>query len=153
MEISLLIFKRVVAKCRILDVDISWPGSVHDARILLNSNIKTRIENGELNGILLGDSGYRLLPYLMTSYFNPITPAQLLFNKSHKATRVRVEMAFGQLQQRFALLHFGLRLSLERCSAAILTACILHNLSKKFSDPQPEDNKFVEWNDGEQFED
>ena len=105
------------------------------------------MKSGELNGILLGDSGYKLLPFLLTPYLTPNTPAVILFNKCHKSTRVRVEIAFGQLKRRFALMNFGLRLKIERCSGAILTACILHNLSKRFKDQIPDDNFDIEQNE------
>jgi len=48
------------------DTVVRWYGSAHDSRIFENSNICYRLEEGEVPGILLGDSGYALLPFLMT---------------------------------------------------------------------------------------
>ena len=60
------------------DVNIGWPGKVHDARVLANSSLYHKANNGELlpdwkrtiNGIevplvLLGDLAYLLLPWLI----------------------------------------------------------------------------------------
>ena len=43
-----LIFTNIVAK---------WPSSVHDSGIFQNSRLCAKFENGDYNGILLGDSG------------------------------------------------------------------------------------------------
>jgi len=47
-----------------------WPGSVHDSRIFNESILKTYFEEGELEGVLVGDSGYACLPYLLTPVLN-----------------------------------------------------------------------------------
>ena len=44
-----------------------WPGSVHDSRVINNSEICAKFENGEIEGVL-GDAGYSCLPYLMTPF-------------------------------------------------------------------------------------
>ena len=53
---------------RFLDVVCQWPGSTHDSRIFNNSRLRVRLDEGELQGKLLGDAGYPLLPYLITPY-------------------------------------------------------------------------------------
>ena len=59
-----LVFRDVVAK---------WPGSTHDSRIFTNSRICQRLMDGILKGILLGDAGYPLLPYLIVPFPLPIS--------------------------------------------------------------------------------
>ena len=81
-----------------------WPGSVHDARIFRNSNIK-RILARTTNTIILEDSGYGIAPYLITPYKNPQIPAQLNFNKVYAKERVVIERCLGQLKMRFPILH------------------------------------------------
>lgn len=56
-----------------------WQGSVHDCRIFEWSDISGELETGEAPGLLLGDSGYALKPFLMTPLSNPVTPAELRF--------------------------------------------------------------------------
>lgn len=58
-------------KMSFIDVVCRWRGSTHDSRILENSNISSRFENNEINGILLGDAGYPLKTWLMTPLSNP----------------------------------------------------------------------------------
>ena len=65
-----MVFTSIVAR---------WPGSTHDSRIFRESNLcrdQERNNNDGRNGVILGDAGYPLLPYLMTPLNNPNTPAQ-----------------------------------------------------------------------------
>ncbi|XP_066603005.1 putative nuclease HARBI1 [Prorops nasuta] len=72
----------VNSKLQFMDIVARWPGSSHDATIFNNSVIKARFESGEFgNGLLLGDSGYPNMPYLMTPLTNPNTPAEILYNE------------------------------------------------------------------------
>ncbi|CAI6369369.1 unnamed protein product [Macrosiphum euphorbiae] len=59
------------ANCHILHVIARWRGSAHDSRIWNESLIKEQFENGSINGILLGDSGYACTPYMLTPILNP----------------------------------------------------------------------------------
>ncbi|XP_061191662.1 putative nuclease HARBI1 [Saccostrea echinata] len=113
---------------RVLDVVARWPGSVHDARIFRESSLCKMMEEGQLSGILLGDSGYGLKPYLMTPYMAEDAPGNRRFNTAHCRTRVIIEQTFGILKKRFYALHCGLRTKPER-ACRIVTACtILHNI-------------------------
>ena len=54
---------------QIIDVVAKWPGSVHDSRFLKNSKLYEKFKEGELpNGIILGDSGYPLLEWLLVPF-------------------------------------------------------------------------------------
>lgn len=43
---------------RIYNVVARWPGSTHDNRILENSSLNFRLQDGQLQGIILADGGY-----------------------------------------------------------------------------------------------
>lgn len=133
-----------VSRCIFLDIDCSWPGSVHDSRIFSNSNVYVKLTNNTLTGILLGDSGYKLSPFLLTPYLTPNTEAQHLFKNSHRATRVRIEMAFGQLKRRFSSLQNILRIKLQRCASFIYCCIILLNICKRWNDPDIISNQDLE---------
>ncbi len=65
----------------ILDVVAQWPGCTNDARILNNSELARRFEEGRLRGILLGDSGYPLKTWLMTPIGQPQNAAEEAYNR------------------------------------------------------------------------
>lgn len=64
------------------NVEVKWPGSLHDARVFSNGNIQKRFSEGKLDlfykellpgeesvpQILLGDPAYPLLPYMMKEF-------------------------------------------------------------------------------------
>ena len=64
----------VGADLRITDVVANWPGSTHDAFVLRQSGVHQRFQEHQLprtpNGVLLGDSAYPLLPWLMTPFID-----------------------------------------------------------------------------------
>jgi hypothetical protein len=66
---------------KITNVVARWPGSTHDSRVLRNSSIGQKFERGELDGLILGDSGYALQPWLMTPFLNPSTPGENAYNR------------------------------------------------------------------------
>ena len=59
---------------KIQNIGVWWPGSVHDARIFNKSRLCAQFERGDIQGMLLGDSGYPCRPYLMTPLADPQTP-------------------------------------------------------------------------------
>uniref|UniRef100_A0A3B3H985 Putative nuclease HARBI1 n=1 Tax=Oryzias latipes TaxID=8090 RepID=A0A3B3H985_ORYLA len=69
---------------------VKWPGSVHDARILRESAIYRELQTNRPDGIILGDSAYTLLPWLITPFLAASTPAQARFNTAHCKTRCAI---------------------------------------------------------------
>jgi len=62
-----------------LDIVPEWPGSEHDSRIFQNSRIYMRYRERELDGMLVGDSGYPSLPFLLTPINNPVSEEEERF--------------------------------------------------------------------------
>ncbi|XP_052693306.1 multiple epidermal growth factor-like domains protein 10 isoform X2 [Crassostrea angulata] len=89
----------------ITSCEAGWPGSVHDSRIFRQSGLCAQIENGQHDGLLLGDSGYPCRTFLMTPFLSPSTPAEQRYNQSLCRTRVLIEQTFGVLKRRFQCLH------------------------------------------------
>ena len=72
-----------------------WRGSTHA------SSVAQQLEGTSLDsGVLLGDSGYAYLPYLMTPYNDPQTRKERSFSRSLKSTRSAIERAFSILKRR-----------------------------------------------------
>ena len=77
------------------DINVGWPGSCHDARVLANSDVfkkaqygkllpalKRIIDNAQVPIMLLGDPTYPLMPWLMKPYLDNghLTRERLHFN-------------------------------------------------------------------------
>nr|CAD7434527.1 unnamed protein product [Timema monikensis] len=85
------------AHLKIVDIVARRPGSFHDASLSGASSLRSRFEQGRVEGILLGDSGYPCLPYLLTPLLNARTESEQRYNAAHIATRNPVERLFGSL--------------------------------------------------------
>ena len=120
---------------QIIDVVAKWPGSVHDSRILKNSKLYEKFREGELpslpNGVILGDSGYPLLEWLIVPFVEHpgMTAAQKLYNKARKSASAVIERIIGILKRRWACLN-GLRFKPGKCCEVIVVCCMLHNFCR-----------------------
>lgn len=114
-------------------VSARWPGSVHDSRVLRNTNLYRRMQNGWRpihNAVILGDSGYPLLEWLITpTDRNLEDEAVRRFNRAHKSTRRLVENSLGILKEKFPCLNF-LRLQPIFASEVFKCCTALCNFSR-----------------------
>ena len=98
-----------VCDCRgvFIDVDVRWPGSLHDARVFSQSRINKMLREENLPMMykrllpgddkvpvcLLGDPTYPLLPYCMKEYSSPRDNAEVIFNNMLRSARNTIERA------------------------------------------------------------
>ncbi|XP_069687300.1 putative nuclease HARBI1 [Periplaneta americana] len=126
------------ANLLIRDIVARWPGSVHDSTIFSNSHIRAQFEMGAIDeGILLGDSGYPLRKYLLTSYLHPETRPQHNYNAAHIRTRNCVERMIGVWKRRFPVLSLGLRTKRQTTLTIIVATAVLHNIAVETRDQLP----------------
>lgn len=117
---------------RFIDVDIRWPGGVHDARVFRTSDMFPH--GSELcapNFFLIGDAAYPIQSWLTAPFRNHghLTPAQLHFNTIISKTRVKIEHAFGLLKGRFRRLRNLLDMKGDQNIAnTVVASCVLHNI-------------------------
>ena len=125
------------------DINVGWPGRVHDARVLSNSELFSKGEAGTLfpeqstlmHGtrvpiVILGDPAYPLRPWLMKPYINTgcLTADQRKFNYRLSQTRVIVEHAYGHLKGRWRCLRTKLAVDVKEIPELVGACCILHNI-------------------------
>lgn len=130
------------SRLKIQDIVARWRGSTHDCRIFNESTIKQRFERGEFKGRLLGDSGYKLTPFLFTPLHQPRNEKEEKYNVAHIATRNPVERCFGVWKQRFRCLLDGMTVNLSNAKVVIIALAVLHNIAIEENDTDP-GNKFI----------
>lgn len=129
-------FTNIVAK---------WPGSTHDSHIFRTSSIALALDGTNFeNGVLLGDSAYACMPYLMTPYPEPQTHSQRRFNRAHRVTRCLIERTFGVLKRRFHILHGEVRMCPERVCTIVVACCILHNIAIDHNEPMEQEEPLMD---------
>ncbi|GBG88119.1 hypothetical protein CBR_g46608 [Chara braunii] len=128
----------------ILHVHIGYPGSVHDVRVLYNSQLWRRAEAGELfdappenppHGVvtrsyLLGDNGYPVAcPWIVQPYRGiDQGPDEERFNTRQKVARGCVERAFERLKCVWRLFLRTHKTNLETLPQQFVAVCTLHNI-------------------------
>ncbi|XP_052788534.1 putative nuclease HARBI1 [Mya arenaria] len=130
-------------------VNASWPGSCHDAHVFRTSGLaaKLTIEHVAFSdGVLLGDSGYALKPFLMTPFIRVDSEAKERYQQAHTRTRACIERAFGRLK-RFHVLHSEIRLRPEKACKVAVACVILHNIAVDMNIPM-DDDEFIQPQNG-----
>ena len=132
-------------KHKFLNVVARWPGSVHDSRIWKNSKICRDLEEGRLQGVLLGDSAYPLSKQLLVPFDYPCSTAQHgRFNRALCRCRVFIEQTIGIWKRRFPVLSYKVRKSPENAAVVIVATAVLHNLCTDLNQPVPGDDPINE---------
>ncbi|XP_070529052.1 putative nuclease HARBI1 [Cardiocondyla obscurior] len=94
---------------KILAVNSFHGGRTHDSRVwnasIISTHLRQQYLNGQQNCWLLEDSGYPLLPYLMTPKLRQIpgTPSAR-YTEAHVTARCSIERAIGMLKGRWRCL-------------------------------------------------
>ncbi|CAM4388262.1 unnamed protein product [Lepidochelys olivacea] len=135
---SMVLQALVDHKGRFTNINVGWPGKVHDARIFRNSGLFKRLQEGiyfpdqkitvgdvEMPIVILGDPAYPLMPWLMKLYTGSLDSSKELFNYK---CRMVVECAFGHLKGHWRSLLTRSDLNEINIPIVIAACCVLHNL-------------------------
>ena len=119
-----------------LDCYCGWPGSVHDARVLTNSDLFVWIQSNPgdmfpMQGThILGDAAYPLNTWLLTPYkdYGHMQQEDRNYNYCYSATRMVIERAFSLLKERWRRMKFVDVTRVKEIPTMIIASCVLHNI-------------------------
>ena len=128
-----------------INVEVKWPGSLHDARVFSNCEVQKRFTNGSYDifykellpgdecvpQLLIGDPAYPLLPYVMKEYDHCSTNKEVIFNQMLRSTRNQIECAFGRLKARWRILLRPMDIPVENLPNVIFACFVLHNFCER----------------------
>jgi hypothetical protein len=132
-----------------VDVNIGWPGRVHDARVFANSSLykrgqsktllpdwKERIDEKDVPLVMLGDPAYPLLPWLMKAFPDNgrLSREQRHFNYRLSRARVVIEHSYGRLKGRWRCLLKRLDVTTYDVPELVAACCVLHNMCEIHGD-------------------
>ena len=117
-------------KKQITDMFVGYPGSVHDNRVLENSDIYPQLPSLCGDSFLLGDSAYACSKQIITPYRDNghLSTKQKFFNRKLSSGRVVIEHTFGLLKQRFRQLYYCKLRGIEKLCHFVRACVVLHNL-------------------------
>ncbi|KAI3450435.1 hypothetical protein Pfo_007100 [Paulownia fortunei] len=129
---------------RFRNIVTGWPGKMNDSSVLQSSNFFKLCQKGEkLNGnkiylseetelteYIIGDSGFPLLPWLVTPYQGKeLSETEVEFNKRLLATHVVAQRALARLKEVWKMIQGEMwRPDKHKLPRFILACCILHNI-------------------------
>lgn len=136
------------------DVCVGYPGSLHDARVLRQSELWEMLGDGQLlsqntvnisghnvGHYLIGDPAYPLQNWLIKPFSDTgrLTQQQQRYNSRLSSARAVVETTFGRLKGRWRCLLKRNDCKLELTKKIVLTCCVLHNICEEHADHFNED--------------
>ena len=94
-----------------IDIEVKWPGSVHNGRVFGNSKVNRLLREEKMPMMykeflpgydkipvtLIGDPAYPLLPYCMKEFASPNNNEEVIFNDMLRSARNSIEC--GTLQK------------------------------------------------------
>ncbi|KAK6142199.1 hypothetical protein DH2020_003011 [Rehmannia glutinosa] len=129
---------------KFLNIVTGWPGKMTDSSVLQSSNFFKQCQKGEkLNGgkivlsegtalteYIIGDSGFPLLPWLVTPYQGKeLSENEVEFNKRLIATHDVAKRALSRLKDDWKMIQGVMwRPDKHKLPRFILVCCILHNI-------------------------
>ena len=128
---------------RFSDINVGWPGRLHDARVFAHSSLYEKVVGGELlprrnvsmNGVdvplfLIGDSAYPLQSWRMKPFAHnsSLTLQQKTYNYRICKACIVDENAYGRLKARWRRLLKRNDMDISNIPTVIAAACILHNI-------------------------
>lgn len=141
---SMIVQAIVDPDMRFRDIVTGWPGSMDESKVLKNSGFFKLCEKDErLNGMkiklsegsevreyVIGDTGFPLLPWLITPYQGKdLSASKSEFNKRHFATRMVAQRALARLKEMWKIVQGVMwRPDKHKLPRIILVCCLLHNI-------------------------
>ena len=126
---------------KFINVEVKWPGSVHDARFFANCDMQNNYSSGKFNlfykeilpayefisELFLAYPAYPLLPYVMKEYGNCSTNEDAVFNQVLRSIQNTIEYAFGKLIARWRILQRPMDIPVDKLPNVIYACFVLHN--------------------------
>ncbi|KAH6814114.1 PIF / Ping-Pong family of plant transposase [Perilla frutescens var. frutescens] len=129
---------------RFRNIVTGWPGKMNDSSVLQSSSFFKQCQKGEklnakkihlseeteLTEYIIGDSGFPLLPWLVTPYQGKeVSKTEADFNKRLLATQVVAHRALARLKEVWKMIQGEMwRPDRHKLPRFILVCCILHNI-------------------------
>ena len=117
------------SKCRFIYVSLAAPGGANDIAAYRKTSLSRKVEKLPLGKYVVGDNAYVCTEHLLTPF-----PGEQKNETSHDTynfylsqVRIRIEMAFGRLVNKWRIFRRPLQVRLKNVGKVFLCASMLHN--------------------------
>jgi DDE superfamily endonuclease len=116
-------------KSRFVSVCVASPGGVNDIAAFRKTTMSKLIQNLPIGKFVIGDCAYACSEHVLTPFSgnDRLEPKQDSYNFYISQLRIRIEMAFGLLTQRWQILKRPLRTKLDKAGKVFMCLTRLHN--------------------------
>ena len=128
-----------------INVEVKWPGSVHDTCVFSNCEVQKRFAEGKfklfykellpseeyVSQLLLGDPAYPLLPYVMKEFDHCTSNEEVIFNQMLRSARNQIECAIGRPKSRWRILLRPMDIPIQHLPNVIFSCFVLHNFCER----------------------
>ncbi len=117
------------ANCKFQYFAVAGPGNISDRKALEVCELGKLIRRLPGNFVAIGDAAYPPLVHLCPLYYGADKTNKFCdnFNYFGSQLRIRIEMAFGMMQQKWGILWRPLRIGIERVKHLLQAVARLHN--------------------------
>jgi DDE superfamily endonuclease len=124
------------SRCRFVFVQLAAPGGVNDIAAFRKSHLRQMIDNLPLGYYVIGDNAYVCSEHILTPFpgSQKTDPKKDAYNFYLSQLRIRIEMAFGRLVNKWRILKRPLQTRLKNTGRLFLCATRLHNFCINESD-------------------
>ena len=116
-------------RCRFVSVCVAAPGSTNDIVAFRKTSLNQLVQNLPLGKYIIGDNAYVCSEHLLTPFAGAERQERKHDNYNFYVSqlRIRIEMAFGWMTEKWQILRKPLRTSLRNTGKVFLTITRLHN--------------------------
>ena len=116
-------------RCRFVSVCVAAPGSTNDIVAFRKTSLSQMIQNLPLGKYVIGDNAYACSEHLLTPFSGAdrLEPKHDNYNFYLSQVRIRIEMAFGYMTQKWQILRKPLKTKLKNTGKVFLVITRLHN--------------------------
>jgi hypothetical protein len=117
------------SQCRFVYCALAAPGGANDIFAYRQSTLEKHVEKLPLGKYVIGDNAYVCTEHLLTPFAGDEKkdPSNDAYNFFISQCRIRIEMAFGRLVNKFRIFRKPLEIKLDNIGRVFLCATRLHN--------------------------
>ena len=117
--------------CRFIFVAVAAPGSINDRDAIKETPLPYLLRNLPQGFVVIADAAYEATEYLVSLFYgvHVLDPENNNFNFYGSQCRIRVEMAFGMMSQKWGILKRPMSVKPSQCTNIVMCIARLHNFT------------------------